>query len=229
MKKKTLKFTGERLIPKINKNHAFYYEHLNRYYFASQFSKSKIVLDVACGTGYGSQIISKQGRATRIIGIDISKKSIKYAKKNYQEKNINFLIDDAQTLNSQKDNSFDLIISFETIEHIKSSEDFIKQTKRLLKKDGVLIISTPNTNTYPKGNKYHINELSPDEFRSLLKKYYKFTKDYYQKFYLSNLISQGNEANFNNINEDPELNDSTSEYLICICSNQKIKNYPGII
>jgi len=222
MKKNSLKFTGERLIPKDNENQAFYYEHFLRYNFATQFSKSKIVLDVACGTGYGCQLISKKGEASKVTGIDISSESIKFAKKNYQENNIDYLVDDAQTLISQKNNSFDLITSFETIEHISNPEEFIKQTKKLLKKDGILIISTPNTNTYPKGNKYHIREQTPKEFYSLLKKYYTYTENYYQKFYLSNLISKKEETILNNIDKKIEVDDTNCEYLICVCSNQKI-------
>ncbi len=229
MKKNILKFTGERLIPENNIGQAFYYEHLTRYNFATQFSKSKTVLDIACGTGYGSQLLSTKGEAIKVIGIDISKNAIEFSKKYYQEDNINFLIDDAQTLTSQSDDSFDLIVSFETIEHINYPEKFIKQTKRLLKKDGILIISTPNANTYPKGNKYHINEQSPNEFRSLLKKYYKNIENFYQKFYLSNLISKENEINFNNINKELEVGDTNCEYLICVCSDQKIPNSYGVI
>lgn len=227
--KNILKFTGERLIPKINVGRAFYYEHLARYFFASQFSKSKTVLDVACGTGYGCKIISVTGKATKVVGIDVSAESIKFSQKYYRKDNIDYLVDDAQTLSSQSNDSFDLIVSFETIEHLNYPEKFIKQTKRLLKNDGILIISTPNTNTYPKGNKYHINEQTPDEFRLLLKKYYKYVENYYQKFYLSNLISQKDNTIFNSVDNQLELNDINSEYLICICSDRKIPDKYGII
>ena len=229
MKKNILEFTGERLIPKANVGQAFYYEHLVRYFFASQFSKSKTVLDIACGTGYGCQIISTKGKAAKVVGIDISEEAIEFCNKYYKEDNINYLVDNAQTLKSQSSGTFDLIISFETIEHINHPEKFIEQTKILLKNNGVLIISTPNINTYPKGNKYHINEQSPNDFRFLLKKYYRYTENYYQKFYLSNLISQNKETTFNNIGDNLEVSDTNCEYLICICSDKKIQSKPGII
>ena len=75
-----IKFTGERLIPELNQNTAFFYEHVIRYLFASQFSENKTVLDAGCGTGYGSYIIDKFGKPNKIQAVDISNEAINYAK-----------------------------------------------------------------------------------------------------------------------------------------------------
>lgn len=73
---KELEFTGEFVVP--NKTpYATYQEHINRYVFASNFVKDKTVLDIVCGTGYGSSYLARKG-AKRVLGGDISKKAIEY-------------------------------------------------------------------------------------------------------------------------------------------------------
>ena len=88
-----MEFTGERIIPKedfCGPNTNIYKEHVARYEFASKYIKSKKILDIACGSGYGSEILSKNG-AYHVIGCDISEEAIEYAKKYYQHNNIEFI------------------------------------------------------------------------------------------------------------------------------------------
>ena len=125
MKKSSeLVFTGERLIPEFNEGTAFYYEHLVRYFFCCQFVKNKIVLDAGSGSGYGSYILAKHGKARKVIGVDISKRTIRYSKKKYSIKNNSFAVDDVERLKTVKDNSIDVLVNFEVIEHLKKPEIF---------------------------------------------------------------------------------------------------------
>jgi len=228
-----MKFTGERLIPKINDGCAFFYEHILRYFFACQYTKNKIVLDAGCGAGYGSYLISKYGQSKLVEAIDISKETIKYAKSQYSEPNINFHTDNILVLKTIKDKTIDVVTNFEVIEHIKEQDIFLKQIKRVLKNDGVLIISTPNILNHPKGNKYHLKELKPNNFNILLKKYFKKVSILSQNFYLTQEINSINnpstinlktknsffEQNIVNLKEPKNI--KNSEYLVAICSDKE--------
>ncbi len=229
-----LKFTGERMIPEENKGAAFYYEHLLRYLFASQLVKNKIVLDVACGSGYGCYILSKYGKAKRVIGIDISENSLQYAKEKYSLPNIIFKKDDAEILDSIKDKSIDIVVSFELIEHLKNQDKFLTQIKRVIKDKGIFIVSTPNKYTYPPGNPFHTKELYPEEFKILLSTYFKKVKFYHQFFEFSDTIKEEREKfknkfnleenffqTFNkNFTQSPDF--QKSQYLLAVCSNKNI-------
>ena len=178
-----MKFTGERCILG-ESGFLIEKEHLDRYNFALKFVEGKVILDVACGSGYGSKILSK--RAKKVIGVDISKESINYAKENFNSKNIEFRQGSATNLNFIKDNSIDRIISFETIEHLKEYTLFLSEIKRILKKGGLFIVSTPNKkissphSKKPK-NPYHIIEFYKKDLEELLKNYFKLIAMYGQE------------------------------------------------
>ena len=146
-------------------------EHLDRYYFALDYVKGKTVLDIACGTGYGSHILST--KALNVIGADISPEAVNYALSNYQAENLYFSQCDALDL-PFLDNSFDVVISFETIEHIKNYPKFISECRRILKPHGIFICSTPNSLlSSPSGiieNPYHVIEFTSVEFTNALLK-----------------------------------------------------------
>jgi len=156
----------ERMVPETDRETLMYSEHLVRYAFAAQFAKGKRVLDVACGSGYGSQLLSAKG-ARSVIGIDRSPEAITYSSKHHGSKQCRFVVGDALRLPFE-DDQFDLIVSFETIEHLANHEDFLAELARVLGKTGMLIISSPNKATYPEGNPFHLRELHFEEFESLL-------------------------------------------------------------
>lgn len=170
-------FTGERLI--INEDIALEQEHLERYNFASQFVPGKKVLDMACGTGYGAKLLKLSG-SSYVLGIDISSETIKFAKSRCKTHGLGFIISSADNV-SVKDKSFDLIISFETIEHLNKYLDYLKEIKRLLKDDGLFIISTPNKK-FSVPNPYHVHEFYLKEFRELLSGHFQ-NVDFYGQDY----------------------------------------------
>lgn len=171
-KKSALMFSGEQMIPEYNKGQIIYFEHLIRYLFASQFVKDKIVLDAACGSGYGSKILALAG-AKKVIGVDIRKDVVKYAKENYSHKNIEYKVCDLSLLNLPE-KSIDVVVSFETIEHVEDPEVLMKRLKGFLKKDGVAVWSTPDKKHTTHDNEFHLHEMSLSEFRGVLKKMFKF-------------------------------------------------------
>ncbi len=155
-----------------------YQEHLARYTFAKKFiKKDDIGLDIACGTGYGTSMLLADTRAKKMTGVDISEEAIVYAKQHFSDKGLEFVKHDAAETGFPK-NSFDVIVSFETIEHLERSKAarLIENLYYLLKDDGTLIMSCPNRETYPRGytqNPYHVYEYSYGEIRDALNKHFR--------------------------------------------------------
>lgn len=121
-------------------------DHISRYEFARGFTANKVVLDVPCGTGYGSHVLYRAGVKPRAyLGIDIDQESVDYAKQTYQRNaSIEFLQGDMKKIDADTD-LFDIAVCFEGLEHI-SPEDrelFVKELKRVLKPGGTVIVSTP--------------------------------------------------------------------------------------
>jgi len=163
-----LSFTGERFMPE--REGEIWYEHWHRYALASQLCRHCTVLDVACGEGYGSAMVAEG--AARVIGVDISADAVRHAKSRYgHHANLEFISASCDCL-PFPDASFDLAVSFETIEHIETQQAFIAELARVLRPDGVLILSSPNKHLYSDAhdyhNEFHVRELYRNELEELL-------------------------------------------------------------
>lgn len=168
---KILELEKERLVPPEDKNKLFYDEHLARYLFACQFVRGKRVLDAACGTGYGSWLLAK-ARASEVWGVDNSEEAISYARSNYEIPGIFFHLWNLEKKLPVADRSFDIIVSFETLEHLRNQTQFLTEVKRILKKNGILILSSPNPESDPRHveNPFHKRVLTEEELEKLLAK-----------------------------------------------------------
>jgi len=154
-----LEYTGERMVPEATDPYTFW-EHVYRYRFAARFARGRDVLDVACGEGYGAAALLKSGAAS-VIGVDVSQAACDHARKKY---GIDARCGDASSL-PLCDSSIDLIVSFETIEHIPAPGDLLSECSRVLRKRGVLVISTPNRGVYLEGatpNQFHCSKMNRD-------------------------------------------------------------------
>ncbi|HWS66620.1 MAG TPA: glycosyltransferase [Steroidobacteraceae bacterium] len=144
-------------------------EHWHRYVFAAQFTQKKIVLDVACGDGYGSDYLCLN--AERVYGVDISQTTIVRAKEQYKKPNLEFSVGNCVAL-PLTDHCVDVVVSFETIEHHNAHAAMISEFKRVLKPGGLLIISSPDKKEYSEKplykNPFHVKELFQEEFKALL-------------------------------------------------------------
>lgn len=174
------------MTPQFDQGSLLYFEHVSRYIFASQFIKGKSVVDVATGSGYGAYMLSTLG-TKKVIGIDNSKDAIDYAKKTYKGRGLKYVLSDALALPFNNE-SFDVCVSFETIEHLKNQEYFIKEVKRVLKRNGLLILSTPNKTIYPKGNIFHTKEFTPWGLEKLLRHNFKNVRLLFQNNVFANYI-----------------------------------------
>jgi SAM-dependent methyltransferase len=145
--------------------------HLKRYEFALPFSAGAEVLDAACGAGYGAAHLAQQ--ASKVVGLDVDRETIDQARRRYPLANVEFRVGDTAHL-SDPDASFDVICSFETIEHVADPEQTLAEFARVLRPGGTLLISTPSVQvtTSSPANPFHQVEWSVDDFRALLERFF---------------------------------------------------------
>lgn len=146
------------------------YDHSHRYAYATEFTKDKRVLDLACGEGYGAHLVAQAARY--VVGLDISEDVIKHATRRYAKDNLHFRQGAMTNFALDGEALFDVIIALEAIEHIKEHGALLKQVKRHLASDGLFIVSTPDKSAHSDTedyiNPYHLKELYFDEFKELL-------------------------------------------------------------
>ncbi len=167
----SLTFTGERFLPECAGE--MVYEHWHRYLISRDFVHGKRVLDVASGEGYGSHLMAQ--RAASVTGVDLSAEAVAHAAAKYGQSNLHYVTASCTHI-PETDASFDVIVSFETIEHIAEHEAFLREVDRLLAPDGLFIISSPNRPEYSDRtgykNEFHVKELDRAELKSLLEPHF---------------------------------------------------------
>jgi 2-polyprenyl-3-methyl-5-hydroxy-6-metoxy-1,4-benzoquinol methylase len=145
--------------------------HLDRYYIACKYVAGLKVLDIACGAGKGSYTLATKGNAASVIGGDIDRNAVRYARHRFIHPNVSFAEIDGLKLDYS--NEFDVIVSFETIEHIADFEKFLQNIWRALKPGARFIVSTPISSqpfdTKPL-NPYHTQEWGFTQFQDVLRK-----------------------------------------------------------
>ena len=145
-------------------------DHLARYEYISQYCRGKRVLDVATGTGYGANILRRNG-AAEVVAVDREQGALDYAAERYGTDGLQWVHGDAYDLPFERE--FDVVVSFETIEHLKEPEQFVVQCKKAVKEDGLYAVSTPENVGGPFVSVYHELEFNRAEFRELLERHFR--------------------------------------------------------
>ena len=163
-----LPFTGERFIP--GTPGEIWVEHWHRYHFAARWAAGRRVLDVACGEGYGTAGLARH--AASVTGVDVSEAAIAHARAEYGSLgNVEFVAASCTAMPLPAA-SYDVVVSFETIEHIEAQEAFLDEVARVLKPGGVLVLSCPNKVEYSDKrdyrNEFHVKELYREELAALV-------------------------------------------------------------
>lgn len=220
--------TGERLETFIFNGNTV--NHLHRYALALEISKNKIVLDIASGEGYGSNILSSE--AKYVYGVDIDEETIQNAKDKYKKDNLEFLVGSTSAI-PLENKSVDVVVSFETLEHHDQHDEMMSEIIRVLKPEGILLISTPDKHYYSDIRKYnnpfHVKELYKNEFIELVSKYFFLYNIYSQSYFnRSSIIVNDNQREdmkfysgdylqLNSVNSYPN-------FLIALCTNHQLVN-----
>jgi ubiquinone/menaquinone biosynthesis C-methylase UbiE len=157
-----LPYTGERMVPEQTDAETFW-EHIYRYRFAAGCARNRRVLDIACGEGYGTRALIEAG-AARAIGVDISADACAHARRRY---GVDARVGSAEAI-PLPDRAIDLVVSFETIEHVSRPHVFLDECARVLAPGGLVIVSTPNRSVYRRSvdNPFHCSEMDEEEFRN---------------------------------------------------------------
>lgn len=232
-----MEFSGERFIPlqELMKDEMAI-EHYHRYHAAMHLVKGKRVLDIACGEGYGTALLAST--ALTVCGVDIDKYCIEHAQKKYglDFSNINFVIGETGKI-PLDDHSVDVVVSFETIEHINESaqKEFLLEVKRVLTAGGILIISTPDKQNYSirfnHTNEFHLKEFYKDEFFTFLGNYFVNTYKYLQGYEIVSAITQDYLEKVNNISLlewERDSHEFSRKYLIAVCCDEVIENVENV-
>lgn len=167
--------TGERLIEDHYREslggYVIYLMHAASYRFAENYCRNKHVLDLGCGSGYGAARISEV--AATVHAVDISEEAIAYARNHYSRSNVSFGRIDPDARLPFVDSNFDVVLSFQVIEHVQDDRRYLHEASRVLRRDGTLILITPDraNRLLPwqrPWNRWHVREYSAMQLRALV-------------------------------------------------------------
>lgn len=159
-------------------------EHKSRYEFSAQYAENRRIVDCACGNGVGTRVFIR-ANPLEVHGFDLDDDAVQFASKHLKKNNVTFTKGSALSL-PLPEASVDLYISLETIEHIDDDAGFVSEISRVLKPDGLLILSTPNRLITNPGarlqdrpwNHFHVREYAPSELEAVLGKHFEI-QDWY--------------------------------------------------
>ena len=183
-----LEWTGERYLPEIEGEIAA--EHLHRYALARDLVHGKDVLDIACGEGYGANLLSDVAQS--VIGMDLDVDVIHHASSRYVRPGLSFKVGSCSSIPLQN-NSIDAIVSFETIEHHSQHSEMFEEFRRILRPDGFVVISSPDKHEYSDvpsfANPFHVKELYLNEFYDLLRARFRNVAMYGQRVCYGSVVA----------------------------------------
>jgi 2-polyprenyl-3-methyl-5-hydroxy-6-metoxy-1,4-benzoquinol methylase len=163
-----LPLTGERTLPDVPAENYWYRRHLAVYEWIAARIAGLRVVDMACGEGYGSDLLAGAGAAS-VVGVDANPEAHEHARLRYRRPNLRYERDLIETFAEP----CDAVVFLQTIEHVADPGGVLEHFKSMTGPDGVAYVSTPNLLTLaPEGaeksdNPWHLKEYRAAEFREL--------------------------------------------------------------
>lgn len=210
--------------------HTMALHHFHRYFFAARHCAGKRVLDIACGSGYGTDILGEN--AESVLGVDIDGETIRKCRETYRNDRLRFVQGSVEKIPAE-DAAFDVVVSFETIEHVDEQlqKQFLREIRRVLRPGGLLIISSPSRDDRT-NNRFHIHELREEEFLELLRANFRRCRLWKQKIVLGSFIHNTDttvapaelfgiraEVDAPIVRTPPDID---SKYSIALCSDSEV-------
>ena len=206
-------------------------DHLSRYIFALAHCENKTVLDASCGLGYGAALMGNNG-AKKVIGIDNSATAIERAAAQYSTDKVTFEIADLEKPLPYRENSFDLVVSFETLEHLEQAQAALDNLARILSEKGILIISVPGEKDAESENPFHKQHFTKDSFLSILREHFSHVALYEQMLTVGSTIqSMQSPYRFKQFSKIEEVSKTTDRLLdtnsipdsyVAVCRNEPL-------
>ena len=221
----TLLWTGERFIPG-HGGETLALEHIHRYTLAESLCSGKHVLDLGCGSGYGTKMLGRAGAAS-VLAVDVDPEAARFVRANYTEPSV--AIASATSL-PFRNASLDIVVSFEVIEHITDPEGLVGEAHRVLQPNGILLVSTPNKSVYNEfrtsPNPYHVAEMELIEFRDLLLRHFGHVELLAQKVALASVLWPVSGADAESVLNHPAP-PPAPPYVVALCSDSPIPSIFG--
>ena len=196
-------------------------EHLQRYHSVKNLVGGKRVLDAGSGEGYGAHLLAET--AAEVVGLDVSSQAVEYARAAHRRRNLDYRIGSIQSLPFES-GSFDVVVSFEVIEHVAEDvqKEFLREARRVLRPDGILVISTPNKAVYSDRdshhNEFHVKEFYIDEFESFLRSVFPVVCLFGQRWSIASVLQQSSSSRLERLIPADETW-AAPKYVIALCGS----------
>ena len=224
-----MEFTGERLIPG-QTDADLLNEHVARYRFAEALVGGRRIVDLGCGVGYGSQILA--GKAARVYALDFAPDAVAQGRAAFNAANIRWIAGDAERM-PLADDSVDLVVAFEVIEHLADWRAMLAESRRVLHADGQLVVSTPNRPYYEQSrvapNPYHVHEFDFAELKAELEAVFPhttiFLENHTNAIAFTPLLTQG----LRTLVEPSEARPEEAHFFLAVCSERPQFGSPAFV
>lgn len=225
-----MKYTRERLVPGLRGLELLELQHRARYEACMPRARGARVLDLGCGAGYGAARLAEVADA--VVAVDVSPEAVTYAKERYARRNLTFAVvdvsggDAAEAIRGCGTSSFDLVVSFEVVEHLKRPQSLLALAKELLTETGTFVLSTPNVSRSHKGieatSPFHVTEYDEAQLRALLGSFFSCVRIASQTVHLASIVGnpQREDGERRSVRW-PEPLDQEPKYLVGTCADRE--------